>query len=146
MRLKKYLQEKYAFSKQIHGNYVEVFVNPSHAEISRLINNSKFKEVRFSAWDHTEKVYIWDANLAIHHQIEGEIEGRDAWSEVDYLLSGNAKLKGNKLVATRSDQLQHYVDNPETNYLLAGVLDRNWNWVKRFIGVKGLLKQYKAKL
>jgi len=54
---------KYKLPWDEHSNNVEVFKNPSQSEISKILNNSKYKEIRI-AYMKDGSILVWDGDAA----------------------------------------------------------------------------------
>jgi hypothetical protein len=125
----KSLLEEYHSGHTANGNYVEVFKNPSLLEMRKLGD-----KIRFIADPSNHKVYVWDARLALHHDIERKIGNFD---NLDYkILSGEADWKQPAYHINQASHIQTIVDNPRENvdYMepAAQLLDDNWGWLDKY--------------
>lgn len=144
MRLLRYINEKYAFTTKpsmIFKRSVPIFVNPSRKEIREIISSSEGNTVRFSAFHHEQKVFMWDANLIIHDPVESEIFRKYNLAGLPYtknpnLFAGLANMSGGKLVAYSSDQLRK-------SEVEEKILSKDWSWLEKYVSVKKYLDRFR---
>ena len=102
MRLKQYLlNEKYFGRCNIRKHSFGIFVNPSNKEMKDIDS----EELRFTADSKTKKVYVWDANEAIHN---------DVWDEASSSIWDSGKFYGisesinyNRVINTWANMYKH---------------------------------------
>jgi len=120
MKFREYINEKYW--KRIDN--VEVFINPSWKELMEISNKGK-DNIRFSAYCDKKEVYVWNAILLLHQEVEDKT-GYEHYDDNENLIAGIAKKKGNIFEMHRSDQLEDIGNN-----MLKSIINKNWNWIKK---------------
>lgn len=109
------------------GDYIEIFVNPDKREMMDAADN-RSKEVRFVADPVTKKVYIWNADSALHPEAMKRINSRWDWQRDVNLLVGTAEFSRGKLTLSYIDRLEFM--SPEDR---AEHLRMDWRWVDKTI-------------
>jgi hypothetical protein len=107
--------------------------------------HSLTNEIRFTANDKTKKVYMWNAYLETHWDVERKLNVDHL--KDDFILSGIAYYKKGNLVFFESDSLDYQIGKEglrPTNNVLK-LLDRNWFWLKRYMDIS-LLDKYREKV
>jgi len=144
MRLEQYLQEKYL--TRMKGTYssgsFEIFVNPSTKEM-REIGGIRGMGLRFTADNVNQKLYIWDADKAVHIDVWEEFskinKGRDYYDVTCCdVIFGQAELKGGKWEMTYSDELTAGSERESFNEDVYN----NSQWINKYIKVNKYLKKF----
>ena len=145
-RLQKYLlNEKYfgRVDKKYGEGSFEVFVNPSTKELKEVDNGDG---VRFTADSKSKRVYVWDADKAIHNSVWDEessiSKGRDFNSaSCDEVLHGTCELKGGKFHMDYSDEMEYQESRKDFD---VESLLKTFNWVNKYIKIDGYLNSIRS--
>lgn len=132
-----------------YGNKpINIFVNPTSSDLIKLtksISDSP-KEVRFIADAKTQKVYVWDASLAIHNNVRPQLGFSHEILDTSNIIDGTVGLSNGKLNMIE-DNLndipilinllkQKSVSDSKLvsikNYLIK-IFETKWNWVGKYI-------------
>lgn len=132
---------------------VSIFVNPTSSDIGKL--NKSFKEsgnrlneVRFIADAKSQKVYVFDSNLAIHDQVLPSLGLKYKDSNI---ILGDGKLFNGKIMFLDENLVGHSVESvlkygkrpqvvKEEVVYLKQLFKYNWLWLDRYlIGIKNRL-------
>jgi len=149
MRFEKYLQEKYmGSSKATYGagrkKLISIYMNPTSLELKMAVEESRDKDLRFLADNLNKMVFVWSSGL-LHWEVWEKIiypkygKGRDMdVEETDNILTGKAKLQGNKAVMTDSDSI-----NPrEITYGRSkDIAETDWTWMNKYVNAVKWLKK-----
>ena len=68
LKFKEFLIEVYHSLMKINKDSVEIHKNPSFSETSKLLHNSRLKELRGLITNNS--VYLWDSYKAIHDDVK----------------------------------------------------------------------------
>lgn len=130
------ISEDYVKGKNFRGGYVEVYVNPTRAEMKRVASKNV---IRFTADAKTAPptVYVWDASKAIHYEVLTLI-GTDKIDTQPWILGGIAELSGSGAVMTGWDNFHHVMQNMDTSLrqnaidFLTRLFNYNWKWLDKY--------------
>lgn len=114
-------------SPQRPGTDVEVFVNPTQAEVREVQRASEFKAIRFIVDSRNKKVYMWASELMLHLQMWNNLKKELGDSRKIYscpsLLSGELEKNGydwySMSLNDPEDKIQFYLDD--------------WKWVDKYL-------------
>ena len=119
MRFLKYLQEEFMASVPSFSEPCNIYVDPSYKELTVGI---KGDHVRFFVLD--DKLYVWDAELATHHQIASKIK---ATSKA--LMGGlGKKLQGRIYYDPQDWANELFFKEDEPKNKIIGILKKNKNY------------------
>jgi hypothetical protein len=136
--------EAYHSSKRIGKNYVEIFKNPSSSELTKEFRGG---EIRFLADPQHKDVYVWDAAIATHDDLQDETLPNDM--SIDEVIAGQAEKKGKSYVAYSAANIAFSLDDPEgfdkeDFEILLKTVEQDWSWTERFnISLTKLVKGLK---
>ena len=134
------LTEKWAVGFKHHGIYIEIFEDPDRRELEELGRTSTHGEIRFAADSKTKKLYVWDADLAVHPAVLEQLGfSRDEWRRGHRFLLGTASKRGGQWVFFESDRLNTWSE------LIPGTFKHDWGWVNRSINVTNYLSRLQGK-
>ena len=96
------LLEYYKESKKMPNGNLEVFYNPDRSEILQLKRQSRTPKdfyVRFIADARPpQKVYVFDANIAVHNDVLNLLSFPTRFNETPYLILGTGKVTDNGII------------------------------------------------
>jgi hypothetical protein len=105
----------------------EVFRDPNHLEMRKNLGN----EVRFTAVQKGEHIYVWNAYAGYHHEFDPE---GDFGTQFDNeCLRGTAERRGSKYIMDGSDQIWD-------REVAEKILTQDWSWVNRYIDTRSYLE------
>ena len=145
MRFEKYLQEKYMGSSKVtygagRKKLISIYMNPTSLELKMAVEESRDKDLRFLADNLNKKVFVWSSGL-LHWEVwEKNIypkygKGRDMdVEETDNILTGIAKLQGNKAVMMDSDAQLTYGRSKD-------IAETDWTWMNKYVNATQWLKE-----
>jgi hypothetical protein len=145
MRFEKYLQEKYMGSSKVtygagRKKLISIYMNPTSLELKMAVEESRDKDLRFLADNLNKKVFVWSSGL-LHWEVwEKNIypkygKGRDMdVEETDNILTGIAKLQGNKAVMMDSDAQLTYGRSKD-------IAETDWTWMNKYVNATQWLKK-----
>ena len=145
MRFEKYLQEKYMGSSKVtygagRKKLISIYMNPTSLELKMAVEDSRDKDLRFLADNLNKKVFVWSSGL-LHWEVwEKNIypkygKGRDMdVEETDNILTGIAKLQGNKAVMMDSDAQLTYGRSKD-------IAETDWTWMNKYVNATQWLKK-----
>jgi|WetSurMetagenome_2_1015567.scaffolds.fasta_scaffold39431_3 hypothetical protein len=153
MKLKNFNEE---FLTSTRGKYgrkepIEVYVNPTYRDFIEA-SPQKPHEVRFVAVGKQNKVYIFDAAVAIHSEVTPVLGISGEWAETfnykNKVLLGTAKQVGDKWVMNGSDSVLYWINYyPEIETWQKSYLhmfyEEDWSWVNKYIDVNLEVSKYK---
>lgn len=112
------------------SGYIEVFVNPTLSEIKAAGN-----EIRFTADNHTKRVYVWNSWAITHDRMKRMNVGFEPkWDEIGN-MNGRAVRKGDKFVVPLDGLDWLYMSYAEKEVDKEFVLAQakiNWKWLHKY--------------
>lgn len=152
------LQRLESFSKsgKVFGRSVDIFENPTSSDLKELSRQSKdfqrsLLEVRYIADAKKQKVFVFDAELAIHADVRTILDYSTEHYKTSFLLNGEAKFQNGKLYTLPQRNLisksffyfQNYPSQVDKLYL-EEVLKYDWSWLEKYvIGIDSEIKTIK---
>jgi hypothetical protein len=139
--------EAYHTGVRVGKNYVEVFKNPSKSELAKEFGG---KEIRFLADPKRKDIYVWDAYIATHDDLQDELLPKDL--SIDEVISGQASKEGSVYVAYSAANIAFILDDPDGFDLedfetLKSTVEKDWSWTERHqISLTKLVKGLKEDL
>ena len=70
------IYESWIKSVSVFGDTVHIYENPDSSDLIKLNKESGLKKFRFISDDKEHKLYVWDAELAVHSDILGALHLR----------------------------------------------------------------------
>ena len=150
--------EEYLISGKAYGKQFDVYENPTSSDIVKLNKTARedrrtFDLMRFIADAKTKKVYIADAHLANHEDIEKSVGIFSRYLETPWLLEDMVKITGGR---PKMDSIMSLVDPIQLGdrvikdkKLINWFNDRfsyDWSFVDNYIGgVSNAMKFYQEK-
>jgi hypothetical protein len=135
-----YILETYksSFTSVVTKKYVEIFSNPTPRELHDL-----GEEIRFTADVVTKTIYVWNANFAIHDEVNKRLGYGDNWIDKN-LLVGLAVKSGSSYRFKDCEILKFYraVDQYDS---ACEILQQDWDWVEKYIQAKSYIRRLKQR-
>jgi len=116
------IYESWLKSVVLFGETVHIYENPDSSDLIKLNKESKLKKFRFIADDKEHKIYVWDAELAIHYEILEKLHLRIDQGDRPHISLGSCKMSGGKLV----------IDMSAYTFYKASHYDKS-DWIKKYI-------------
>lgn len=85
------LNEKFFKGAKVYGKYMEIYTNPTKSEITTILKDSKFKEIR-GAIDKKDNMYVWSAEKAEHARAKEVIKKDFYWIFIYYKNSNSIEM------------------------------------------------------
>ena len=105
------------------GKQYDIFRNPTSSDIAKLKKASPTGEFRYIADAESPKVYVWDANAALHGLVQTVINLYSINSREPNLYKGYCKLSGGQLVS----------DNVGDYCFTSKKYNNKWGWLDTYI-------------
>ena len=121
--------EEYSASLQTPRGYCEIFLNPDRSELQQIPS----KILRFIADDNHKKIYVWDANIALHTDVIRKVgvSFRD-----DGVFYGELKKQGSSYVfmeELKPEEMKNvFLFQPQLSVWWKDVLNRDWTWTRKY--------------
>ena len=143
--------ENYFKSVNTHGNYVNIYINPTYDDVKEIFSNQKkttefFGDVRTIIDAKTHKIYVWDSYLAIHDDIL-QLLGYGIKSKyLPNILTGYANIINNKLVIENPKLMFSFITYPsdvrefdikrlnEVRNFLTKFFNYDWSFADKYLG------------
>lgn len=134
--------------KFIHGRGGDgdIYINPTITDYKELYKKIPSHLVRFWVDIKAQKVYIWDATLALHFDVD-QILGKSS----DFLdvyntnfLLGYATLKNGKFVVSGLNKYGMSPKNPKDKKYIKILMEYNWNWITRYLDMSWFFNNFKS--
>ena len=107
-------------------NEVVVFCNPTSKELHNL-----GERIRLIADPETRKVYVWDARLTSHDEVNKQIGFGSDWIK-KMCLQGEGIKSGSFYRVVGSDTLFFYHGSDPDKTFIKGFLRQDWSWLKKY--------------
>lgn len=138
------LSEDYFDSKNVNGQLVTIFENPSASEFRELERDSRKSGggnvLRCIADAKTQKVYVWDAYNARHVDIRTSVLHLPAsYDQSPNTIDAYVEVSGGKAKMFAWEDLQFYLVKYKTQKSakldrhFATVFSNRWTWLDRYI-------------
>lgn len=140
----------------------DIYCNPGSTDMKELYQKSSRHEVRFIADGKTSKVYVWNADTALHQTVAKKLGllsklGYDKpWtdSSVDILI-GSGLVSGGSITMSSSNLLdpiiaiaakgQEYKNYENVKYMKR-LISKNWSWLRKYINYSAYFDRIKHSL
>jgi hypothetical protein len=137
------ISEEWAKSPKIFGKPVNIYVNPGSSDIKdmyKLMTNSSNKEIRFFADAKAQKVFVADAMLIQHQDIEKAMGYKPidyGYDVPEYYIEGMGHIGGGRIILHANEDETSVLDT-QGKY--------NWSFLEKYIsGITAYLEKIKKK-
>ena len=136
----KQIIEAYHSIVKVGKKHASTFINPSKSE---LLKEFRGREIRFFAIPKSKDIYVWDAELATHDDLQDDLIPHIS---IDDVIAGQAEKSGDKYESYTAANVASVLDEPEDNkellkYFLDDLLNQDWSWTEKYsISMKKLVK------
>jgi hypothetical protein len=132
------------------GGKAIVYENPSSTDFKDLYKASQYKKARFIIENNSKKVYVWDADLALHDHVAkqlGMLSLMDS-SRFQGVIIGFGSMQSGKVIMTGSDSLDDMLRIFDKNdkLFLRNLVNINWSWAYRYVDCTKFIQKIQASL
>ncbi len=144
--IQEFISEVYDYD--VHG--VEIFENPTPLELHKIPGDKSYPSVRIIADANTKKVYAWDADDAVHFDIQSSLISQGVLKHDAITL--NTQLSFNDGVWDYDDNFTDFIvyKGYKTNYNVYNyykkVLTKTWTWLNKYFAVDSLIDLIQQKV
>jgi hypothetical protein len=126
-----------------NGRSARVYRNPSLAELLEI----GFM-VRFTAYNRTKTVYVWDFTSGHHADVSIGLKLDDKFDSIDFLKGHAVRNDEGIYRMVGSDFLQSFIGRMtgKDKLFLKNLLNQDWAWVDGYIQVKGWMDSFVERL
>lgn len=150
--------DSYVTAKKFGNNYVELYVNPSKAEMLKLtqpsLEHNHYREIRFAINPDEKKIYFCDAYVGLHPYMRRMLNLNDDNDQC--IIYGEAEYDGSNFIIKNTysamfSMVRIVSKVPQYKYDVERFFKFEWSWVKKYylIGlddyIKKLRKMYDGK-
>ena len=150
------IAEKWLVSKTFYTGEVDIFINPSSSDWIEIRKSCKYPVVRFFADNKNKKVYVWDADQAIHQSVanvsEVGLSSRIQSNDPNIiageagLSSGRAVMEGSHIMEGSLRYIEHGTMSKIETMHLQDILKIDWTWTKQYVDCSKYLAKFKSDL
>ena len=153
-----HLSERFLTHHTSGWSSVDIFENPDSSDIKELYQSDKNShQVRFLADKNEKKVWVWNANSALHGEIARVTGAFDSFNKIVPvgIFSGYGYIRGGKIIMHGSDTLDlmlRVVQSDKRKEMVSerdylnDLLSNNWSWLSRYVDFSGFANKIKSVL
>ena len=120
----KIINEEWKDTFKIHGEAVEVFVDPTLKELEKI--KGKYDSVRLLANSKTKELIVWEGGW-FHEDVINEL---GLYRYDDFLFAGEAEKRNGKWVYDMGSWDINMLEDEPSRAI--DILEKNWSWLTKY--------------
>ena len=125
-----------------------VYSNPTSTDFKDMYKVSQYKKARFIIDNNSKKVYVWDADLALHEYVAKQLGILTLMDTVKFqgVIIGFGNMQSGKVIMSGSDCLVVMLRLFDKNdkLFLRNLVNINWKWAYKYVDCNEYIHKIEA--